>query len=194
MKRISEKTAVIILCSLIGICVIGMLTASAVHAYKKDKGYWQACEDCQTIWKSQGDTMYSGYYSPITEMPEEKYIDQLIEFEELVYMYKIKFPDIAIAQAYLESGYLTSPLFVETNNPFGMKVAKNRPTTNFGDYNGYAIYSSLKDAVVDYAIWQNGLSKEYTKDLESYMNYISSKYATDTNYCDKLWWIIRNQL
>lgn len=193
MKKISEKTAVIILCSLIGICVIGMLTASTVHTYKKDIRYCQNCDFC-TIWKSNNDTMKSGYYSPIMEMPEEKYIDELIEFEELIYMYHIKFPDIVIAQAYLESGYLTSLLFVETNNPFGMKVTKNRPTTNFGDYNGYAIFSSLKDAVLDYAIWQNGFNKEYTKDLESYMNYLDTHYSTDSTYKEKLEWIIRNQL
>lgn len=147
-----------------------------------------------TVWSSNNDTMYSGYYSPIMEMPEEKYIDELIEFEELIYMYKIKFPDVVIAQAYLESGYLTSNIYYNTNNPFGMKYPTQRPTTSFGDYNGYAIYSSLKDAVVDYAIWQNGLNKEHTKDLESYMNYIGSYYAADTTYIQKLEWIIRNQL
>ena len=185
MKRISKKTAVIILCSLIGICVLTAYTC------KKDK---EACEDCQTIWESQGDTMKSGYYSAIAEMPEEKYIDELIEFEELIYMYKIKFPDAVIAQAYLESGYLTSQLFYETNNPFGMRVAKNRPTTNFGDYNGYAIYSSLKDAVLDYAIWQNGLPKSILTDTSAYFEYLSSNYASDTNYINKLMWIINNQL
>lgn len=153
------------------------------------------CQNKETvIWSSNNDTMYSGYYSAVAEMPEEKYIDELIEFEELIYMYHIKFPDVVIAQAYLESGYLTSNVYYNTNNPFGMQIPKQRPTTSFGDYNGYAIYSSLKDAVVDYAIWQNGLSKEYTKDLESYMNYLSNHYATDSTYKEKLEWIIRNQL
>lgn len=147
-----------------------------------------------TVWKSNNDTMKSGYISPIAEMPEEKYIDQLIEFEELVYMYKIKFPDIVIAQAYLESGYLTSPLFYETNNPFGMQIPKQRPTTSFGDYNGYAIYSSLKDAVADYAIWQNGLPKSALQDTSAYFEYLSTNYASDTNYVSKLMWIINNQL
>ena len=155
-----------------------------------------SCQRKDTIWKSNNDTLYSGQPATeyIVEMPEEKYIDLLIEFEEYVYMYHIKYPDVVIAQAYLESGYLTSPLFVETNNPFGMRIAKQRPTSQLGEYNGYAIYSSLKDAVLDYAIWQNGLNKEYTKDLESYMNYLNSYYATDSTYKEKLWWIIKNQL
>lgn len=180
--------ATVFLC--VGILIVVFISAMLP---KDNAKYWQVYDSC-VVWKSKGDTMKSGYYSPIAEMPEEKYIDELIEFEELVYMYHIKFPDVVIAQAYLESGYLTSPLFVETNNCFGMKAVKNRPTTQFGDYNGYGIYSSLRDAVADYAIWQNGLPKESLKDMKCYLNYLSSNYATDTNYIQKIYWIINNQL
>ena len=186
LQKLSLKTVFLCLGILIAVFISAMLP-------KSNNKHWQNCDSC-TVWKSNNDTMKSGYYSSVAEMPEEKYIDQLIEFEELVYMYHIKFPDICIAQAYLESGYLTSQLFYETNNPFGMKVAKNRPTTNFGDYNGYAIYSSLKDAVADYAIWQNGLPKSALQDTSAYFEYLSSNYASDTNYVSKLMWIINNQL
>lgn len=166
---------------------IFILVALAINASCQNK-------DSNVVWESSGDTMYSGYYSPIMEMPEEKYIDELIEFEELIYMYHIKYPDIVIAQAYLESGYLTSNIYYNTNNPFGMKYPTQRPTTSFGDYNGYAIYSSLRDAVADYAIWQNGLPKSALTDTSAYFEYLGSNYASDTNYVSKLMWIINNQL
>ena len=40
----------------------------------------------------------------------------------------IKHPDIVLAQAILESGYLTSQIFIENKNLFGMRFPERRPT------------------------------------------------------------------
>jgi len=73
----------------------------------------------------------------------------------------IVYPDVALAQAKLESGNFNSPIFKENNNLFGMKLAQVRKTTATGKNRGHAKYNSWQDSVMDYKLWQdsNGMSK-----------------------------------
>ena len=54
-----------------------------------------------------------------------------------------------LALARHETGNFTSAIFRENNNPWGMKVATIRTTTNVGENRGHARYRNLEDAVVD---------------------------------------------
>ena len=45
---------------------------------------------------------------------------------EQIINYGIKFPDVVLAQAVLESGQFTSKLFKSANNLFGMRIPKKR--------------------------------------------------------------------
>lgn len=68
---------------------------------------------------------------------------------------KVKYPHIVLSQSIIESGNYTSKIFLENNNPFGMKLSWNRATTALGIKNGYAYYSNLRDAIIDYAFMQS---------------------------------------
>ena len=67
----------------------------------------------------------------------------------------IKYPDIAMAQAKIESGHFTSPIFQENNNLFGMKLPSVRQTTAIGKNRGHAKYKTWQDSVKDYKLWQD---------------------------------------
>lgn len=97
----------------------------------------------------------------------------------------IKFPHIVIAQSQVETGHYKSKIFKENNNLFGMKEAKQRPTTNKGTENNHAYYDNWKASVIDYALYQSKyLSKLKTED--EYLQYLSQNYAEDPNYIIKV--------
>ena len=86
-----------------------------------------------------------------------------------------QYPDIIIAQAYIESTYFTSPVFKENNNMFGMRLAKQRLTLSKYDNLNHAIFNTWKDCVKDRLIYEalylNNLSKE------QYYAYLDKVYA-----------------
>lgn len=98
---------------------------------------------------------------------------------------KVKYPHIVLAQSILESGHYSSKTFLENNNPFGMKLSWNRPTTALGIKNGYAYYNSLRDAIIDYAFMQSSYYKS-AKTEEEYYNLLQKSYAEDKNYILKV--------
>lgn len=57
---------------------------------------------------------------------------------------------IILAQAIHESDNFTSYVFENTWNPFGMRLARVRPTTRSGEFKNYSKYESLEDATIDY--------------------------------------------
>lgn len=57
---------------------------------------------------------------------------------------------IILAQAIHESNNFSSYIFENTWNPFGMRVARVRPTTRSGEFKNYSKYESLEDATIDY--------------------------------------------
>lgn len=125
----------------------------------------------------------TSYYEDV-EFSEEnlsKYIKEL----------NIRFPDIVLAQAKLESGNFKSKIFKENNNLFGMKCATRRPYTHKGENRGHAKYDRWQDCVLDYALFQAAyLSKMKTK--REYFKYLSENYAQNPDYVTLLKDIIRD--
>lgn len=93
----------------------------------------------------------------------------------------IKFPDIVYRQALLESGRFSSDIFMCGNNLFGMKLARQRPTTAVGEYKGHAEYKSWKASVQDYALFQSAFMRKY-KTEEQYYKALGKSYAEDDSY------------
>lgn len=100
--------------------------------------------------------------------------------------FNIKFIDIVIAQSKLETNNFKSDIFKETGNLFGMKPAKLRPYTHYGEHRGHADYKgNWKLSVIDYALWQAREGKN-VKTEEQYYFLLSKMYAEDPDYISKL--------
>jgi hypothetical protein len=93
----------------------------------------------------------------------------------------IRFPEIVYRQALLESGRFTSNIYTEANNLFGMKVAKQRPTTAIGEFMGHARYKSWMSSVQDYALFQSAYMRD-CKTEEDYYKKLGRTYAEDNKY------------
>ncbi len=94
----------------------------------------------------------------------------------------IKHPDIVLAQAILESGYLSSQIFIENNNLFGMRFPERRPTVALSENRGYSVYDCWTDSVKDYKLFQEFLFKRKEKTRDEYFDYLDRIYAEDPNY------------
>jgi uncharacterized FlgJ-related protein len=104
----------------------------------------------------------------------------------------ILYPEIAYAQAVLESGNFVSKVAKHNNNLFGMRMPKVRQTTAIGQRYGYARYYNWKDSVKDYKLWQEALLKKYPSMTRSqYKSYIDRIYSTGKNYISKINLIIQ---
>jgi uncharacterized FlgJ-related protein len=93
----------------------------------------------------------------------------------------IRYPHIVLAQSMIESGQFQSNIFRANNNLFGMKEAHQRATTAIGTNLGHAYYSSWKESVMDYALFQSA----YLRDLKSekaYLEYLDKNYAEAMDY------------
>jgi len=107
------------------------------------------------------------------------------KLKEYLVELNVRFPHIVYAQARLESGNFKSPIFLENNNLFGMKVARRRPTTNKGENRGHAYFDSWKECVLDYAFYQAA----YLNDIKTerqYLQYLRTNYAEDPGYYTQL--------
>jgi len=108
-------------------------------------------------------------------------------------------PSIVIAQAILESSWGTSSLYLQANNPFGVKgnyqgKSKSFPTTEY--VNGKKIqikanfrdYPSLTAAILDHdALLKQSYFKQTVTDYQTAAKLLQSNgYATDPNYAKKL--------
>jgi len=104
------------------------------------------------------------------EFSDKKFVNYLIELN-------IKFPHIVYAQAIKESNF-NSNIWYENNNPFGMKVARSRPTTRIGENRGHAIYRNWRAAVIDYALLQAAFMRKI-KTEEQYYEYLGLSYSVE---------------
>jgi len=104
----------------------------------------------------------------------------------------MKFPHIVLAQSYVETGKFKSKIFIENNNLFGMKQARQRVNTAKGTQNNHAYYESWEESVYDYAFYQcrylGGIQTE-----EEYFRYLNASYAEDPNYVSKVKSVIEKQ-
>ena len=96
----------------------------------------------------------------------------------------VKHPEIALAQAMLESGNFKSMLFTENHNAFGMKHPRNRATTSTGERNGYASYTSAWSCAVDYALWQSSGKSPVGEDYYAYL--VKMGYCKSPGYIKAL--------
>ena len=107
---------------------------------------------------------------------------------EVINEINIKHPEVVFAHAVIESRHFKSPLFINKNNLFGMKVPKKRETTAVNKGNkGYAKYHSWDSSVDDYLLWQKFTLKnknELTK--TQYLSLLGKIYAKDKNYITSL--------
>jgi hypothetical protein len=122
----------------------------------------------------------------INDSIEEETAKQLVY--RIICELKISNPDIVMAQAILETGNFQSVLCLEYNNLFGMNMPTTRATTAINKTaNGFAIYESWRDSIIDYALYQayrwSSLSN-YTD--SAYIRHISKSYAEDTLYSQKV--------
>jgi uncharacterized FlgJ-related protein len=101
----------------------------------------------------------------------------------------VKYIDIMVAQARIETGWYTSKIFIHNNNLFGMKFPERRITTAIGSNRGHAQYISWQQSVADYKIWQSKVLIN-NKSRRKYLSYIGRTYAEDSNYIN----LIKKQL
>ena len=93
----------------------------------------------------------------------------------------IVYPDIVMAQAKIETGHFTSKVFKENNNLFGMRLPRQRSTTATGEQYNHATYTSWRQSVVDYKIWQDRvLTKVHSR--RAYLRYLHNNYAENKQY------------
>lgn len=118
--------------------------------------------------------------------PPTKYQSERFTVEKLVTQMKaekIRFTDVVLAQALLESGEFTSRIFKRNHNLFGMKKAEYRTTTAIGTRYGHARYECWQCSVQDYALLQqNILRKHPSFNRSQYLSYISKRYAKNRHY------------
>lgn len=104
-------------------------------------------------------------------------------YTEILIM-RIEHPTIVFAQVLLETGYLTSDLFISNNNLFGMKASGSRATTSNVIVNGYKYYPTWRESLIDYALLQMAFYRRIDED--EYFKRLSSSYASDPNYIKKI--------
>jgi uncharacterized FlgJ-related protein len=99
----------------------------------------------------------------------------------------VKWPEIAFAQAVLESGHFKSVVYKSNNNLFGMRLPGKRETVALGKKMGYATYTSWQESVYDYKLYQDYiLEKRKIDSKEEYIGYIKRTYAESSNYIQLL--------
>ena len=108
---------------------------------------------------------------------QEVELNEKILYQELVKI-GVKFPEIVVAQAKLETGNFTSTYYKERYNLFGFRTSK-----------GYMYFKSWKHACQSYKQWQDKHYR-YGKDYYTYLDEIH--YASDPKYIDKLKKIVKN--
>ena len=102
----------------------------------------------------------------------------------------IDHPDIAYAQAILESGNLKSRLVKTNNNLFGMRKPSIRKTTAIGTKYKYAKYSNWISSVEDYKLWQDHLFRKKRMSRKEYMKYLQIRYSETPTYINRVMKIV----
>jgi uncharacterized FlgJ-related protein len=97
----------------------------------------------------------------------------------------VRFADVAMAQAKLETSGFRSRIFRENHNLFGMKEAKTRVNLARGTQYGHAYYKNWEDSVLDYAMWCAAYAN-HCRNNEQFLELLSGYYAEDPEYISKL--------
>lgn len=103
----------------------------------------------------------------------------------------VRFPEIAFAQACLETGNFKSQVFRDNHNCFGMKLSARRPTTTHEVDNNHALYNNWQESALDYAFYQAA----YLNDLKTegdYLAFIEANYSGTPGYTNLVKDIMNN--
>lgn len=142
--------------SVIGLMIIAWLVGSS---------FVETSTRVKTIVKKEKHIIFKDKRDDFSEQKLKEYILEL----------NLKYPEVILAQAKLESGNFTSRAFREQNNLFGLHVAKQRPTLAKKGKGKLAHYSSWRDSVVDYAfLVADRMRKLHTR--EAYFAYLDENY------------------
>lgn len=101
-----------------------------------------------------------------------------------IFEMRLEHPYIVYSQAIIESGNFSSVIFRENNNLFGMKMPERRVTIAIGISRGHAVYSSWRDCLIDYALYQSAYMRGLSED--EYFARLNRSYAEDVDYENKL--------
>jgi uncharacterized FlgJ-related protein len=110
-----------------------------------------------------GKYIYDKYKKLTSSEPKKNEVQGKLPFTDKNLAQELKkqgvmYPDVALAQSMLETGYFKSNIFLDNNNLFGMKHPRQRPTLSKGPNRGHASFNDWQDSVKDYKMWQ-----EYNK-------------------------------
>jgi hypothetical protein len=124
------------------------------------------------------------------QIKDDPFSEDLLK--KVIWYERIKYPEVVLLQAQLETGFYTSDIFNNGHNCFGMKYPKYRPTVAIGEYQGHSQYTHWIESVRDYKIWQDWyISRGYRisskVDDALYLVFLDCiKYAEDPHYIPKL--------
>ncbi len=74
------------------------------------------------------------------------------------YAYPKSYVEFWMDVSQMETDNFTSPLFVNMNNPWGMRVAERRETTQINSFappGSWGAYDNLSDAALDICLWMD---------------------------------------
>ena len=145
--------------ALIGLILAAMIFGMALAGALSDD------DKIKFLFKTKTTTIYKVKKDVFSEQKLKAYILEL----------NLRFPEVVLAQAKLESGNFTSRAFREQNNLFGMHVARSRPTLAKKGKGRLAHYSSWRDSVVDYAFLVADRMRKLNS-REEYFKYLDANY------------------
>lgn len=143
--------------------------------------FWAGRESVEPEIVQKVETQIHVVEQPISELQPFSESALLEMIEDL----NIRFPHIVFAQAVLETGHFTSPVFLNNNNLFGMKEARVRQNIANGTQLGHACYNTWQESVVDYALYQ-ARYLSHIKTEREYLDYLNNHYAEAQNYHNAL--------
>lgn len=135
-------------------------------------------------WRNGHRTDVECVLTDSTAVVHPEWPDVYTQVYDLIFELRLDHPDIVMAQAIEESGHFRSTLFTEGHNCLGMKVPYTRPTTAVGTLEGHARYASVRDCILDYALWQSSFARGLSRD--EYLALLDRTYAAKEGYSDRL--------
>jgi uncharacterized FlgJ-related protein len=126
------------------------------------------CTVYTSICVIQEDNKLDGIIKPKETIVSDTFSIQ--SFRTQLSLAGIKYPDLVFRQSILESGWFSSSVWVENNNPFG-----------FWYKDSYLKFKDYKSAILYYKKWQD---KHYKGG--DYYEFLDGFYAEDPDYIKKL--------
>lgn len=134
---------------------------------------YKSYTELDVINNYEKDYVVVKYNQELNKFKPEKLQQRILEL-------KIKYPWVIYAQAYVESGNFSSPIFKENHNFLGMKLSALRASTAKGENRGHAYYDNWEDCLLDYALYYN----KYLSNLneEELYQFLQKYYAENPKY------------